>query len=279
MEDFNNAIERIVAGLEKRNRLLNPHERKVVAHHEMGHALVAGALPGTDPVHKVSIIPRGIGALGYTIQRPIEDRFLMSRAELENKMAVLLGGRAAETRWRIGGTYNLENALAAVAAAASAGVSLEQAVDSMSRFDGVKRRMERTATVADIAIYDDFAHHPTAIAKSIRSMRRRYPGHRIVVAVEPRSNTMKLGVHNETLADALQDADLVWMYRPDGMPDDFESSLESLREKLRLYDDYDRLVNDMSTRVLGGDQVIFMSNGGFGSARQTLTALLQRTRA
>ena len=189
------------------------------------------------------------------------------------------GGQAAETRWRIGGTYNLENALAAVAAAASAGVSLEQAVDSMSRFDGVKRRMERTATVADIAIYDDFAHHPTAIAKSIRSMRRRYPGHRIVVAVEPRSNTMKLGVHNETLADALQDADLVWMYRPDGMPDDFESSLESLGEKLRLYDDYDRLVNDMSTRVLGGDQVIFMSNGGFGSARQTLTALLQRTRA
>ena len=189
------------------------------------------------------------------------------------------GGQAAETRWRIGGTYNLENALAAVAAAASAGVTLEQAVDSMSRFDGGKRRMERTATVADIAIYDDFAHHPTAIAKSIRSMRRRYPGHRIVVAVEPRSNTMKLGVHNETLAHALQDADLVWMYRPDGMPADFESSLESLGKKLRLYDDYDRLVNDMSTRVLGGDQVIFMSNGGFGSARQTLTALLQRTRA
>jgi cell division protease FtsH len=96
MEDFNNAIERIVAGLEKRNRLLNPHERKVVAHHEMGHALVARALPDCDPVHKVSIIPRGIGALGYTIQRPTEDRFLMSRDELENKMAVLLGGRAAE---------------------------------------------------------------------------------------------------------------------------------------------------------------------------------------
>jgi len=189
------------------------------------------------------------------------------------------GGQAAQTRWRIGGTYNLENALAAVAAAASAGVPLEQAVDAMSRFDGVKRRMERTATVADIAIYDDFAHHPTAIAKSIRSMRKRYPGHRIVVAVEPRSNTMKLGVHNETLADALQDADLVWMYRPDGMPDAFESNLQSLGKKLRLYDDYDRLVNDMSTRVLGGDQVIFMSNGGFGSARQTLTALLQRTRA
>src|SRR6266446_6168664 len=96
MADFSNAVERIVAGLEKRNRLLNPKEREIVAYHEMGHALVALALPGVDPVHKVSIIPRGIGSLGYTIQRPTEDRFLMTREELENKMAVSLGGRAAE---------------------------------------------------------------------------------------------------------------------------------------------------------------------------------------
>jgi cell division protease FtsH len=96
LEDFTQAIERMVAGLEKRNRILNESERRVVAHHEMGHALVAMALPGTDPVHKISIIPRGVGALGYTIQRPTEDRFLMTRDELENKMAVLLGGRAAE---------------------------------------------------------------------------------------------------------------------------------------------------------------------------------------
>jgi cell division protease FtsH len=96
MEDFTAAIERIVAGLEKRNRLLNPQERKIVAYHEMGHALVALSLPGTDRVHKVSIIPRGIGSLGYTIQRPTEDRYLMTREELENRMAVLLGGRAAE---------------------------------------------------------------------------------------------------------------------------------------------------------------------------------------
>ena len=96
MNDFNLAIERIVAGLEKKNRLLNPREREIVAHHEMGHAFVAAALPGSDAVHKISIIPRGIGALGYTIQRPTEDRYLMTREELENKMAVLLGGRAAE---------------------------------------------------------------------------------------------------------------------------------------------------------------------------------------
>lgn len=93
---FTRAVERIVAGLEKKNRLLNPKEREIVAHHEMGHALVAMSLPGTDAVHKVSIIPRGVGALGYTIQRPTEDRYLMTREELQNKMAVLMGGRAAE---------------------------------------------------------------------------------------------------------------------------------------------------------------------------------------
>jgi cell division protease FtsH len=96
LQDFTVAVERIVAGLEKRNRVLNPREREVVAYHETGHALIALALPGSDAVHKVSIIPRGIGALGYTIQRPTEDRFLMTREELERKIMVLLGGRAAE---------------------------------------------------------------------------------------------------------------------------------------------------------------------------------------
>ena len=96
LQDFTATIERIVAGLEKKSRVLNPKERETVAHHEMGHALVALALPETDPVHKISIIPRGIGALGYTLQPPTEDRFLMTRTDLEHKIAVLLGGRAAE---------------------------------------------------------------------------------------------------------------------------------------------------------------------------------------
>jgi cell division protease FtsH len=96
MADFTSAVERIVAGLEKKNRVLIPREREIVAHHEMGHALVAAALPGTDAVHKVSIVARGIGALGYTLQRPTDDRYLMTREELEHKLAVLLGGRAAE---------------------------------------------------------------------------------------------------------------------------------------------------------------------------------------
>ena len=108
---FTRAVERIVAGLEKKNRLLNPKERNIVAYHEMGHALVAMSLPGSDVVHKVSIIPRGVGALGYTIQRPTEDRYLMTREELENKMAVLMGGRAAEhivfSHWSTGAADDL----------------------------------------------------------------------------------------------------------------------------------------------------------------------------
>jgi cell division protease FtsH len=96
MPEFEEAIERVVAGLEKKNRLINPKEREIVAYHEMGHAIVASSLPGTDPVKKISIIPRGIAALGYTMQTPIEDRFLMNKSELFNRIATLLGGRAAD---------------------------------------------------------------------------------------------------------------------------------------------------------------------------------------
>jgi UDP-N-acetylmuramate: L-alanyl-gamma-D-glutamyl-meso-diaminopimelate ligase len=188
-------------------------------------------------------------------------------------------GRSAESRWQLGGSHNLENAVAAVAAARSAGVDLERAVNALSRFEGVKRRMERTATVGDIAIYDDFAHHPTAIRRTIAAMQRRFPSNRLVVAIEPRSNTMKLGVHNDELAEALEGADLVWMYRPEEMGEGFDAALVPLGEKLRVFHDYDELVSDMSRRVLAGDQVVFMSNGGFGGARQTLTAVLQRTRS
>ena len=202
------------------------------------------------------------------------DRTGIDRKEIDRQETV----SSAEGRWTLSGTHNLENALAAVAAAGSVGVSLERAVDALSRFEGVKRRMERTATVGDIAIYDDFAHHPTAIRRTIEAIGKRYPGNRILVAVEPRSNTMKLGVHDDELAGALAGADLIWVYRPDGMQASFDESLGRLGQKLRLFDDYDQMVNDMATRALSGDQVLFMSNGGFGAARQTLTAVLQRTR-
>ena len=183
-----------------------------------------------------------------------------------------------EGLWRLGGGHNLENAVAAVAAARSAGIEPRAAIDALSRFEGVKRRMERTATVEEIAIYDDFAHHPTAIRRSIAGLRNRFPGKRIVVALEPRSNTMKMGVHRDSLAPSLEAADLVFVYRPTDMKDVLDDSLNSLAGKLRLFDSYDDLVADLNERLRPGDQVVFMSNGGFGASRQKLTLALQNRR-
>ena len=184
-------------------------------------------------------------------------------------------GERAGCGWKLGGRHNLENALAAIAAARNAGVSLADAVNALSRFDGVKRRMELTATVGDVCVYDDFAHHPTAIRLSLEGLRKRFPESRLVVAFDPRSNTMKLGVHNETLAASLDEADLVCVYRPSELGPTFESGLRALGDRVHLYAAYDDLVTSLVTKVQAGDRVVFMSNGGFGGARDKLTAALR----
>ena len=187
-------------------------------------------------------------------------------------------GDASEGLWKLSGSHNLENVLAAIAASRSAGVSVPRAVDALSRFDGVKRRMERTATVAEIAIYDDFAHHPTAIRRTIDAVKKRNPGQRVVIALEPRSNTMKMGVHNDDLADALSDADFIALFRPADFGPAFDTALARLGDRLQLYDDYDELVAGLATRLVPGDHVVFMSNGGFGAVRQKLTMKLNKQR-
>jgi len=196
----------------------------------------------------------------------------------ERHLSVSHGKENAEGLWKLGGTHNLENAVGAIAAARSAGVTLDKAVDALSRFEGVKRRMERTATVRDVALYDDFAHHPTAIARSIRSMKTRYPSDRLIVALEPRSNTMKMGVHSATLADSLAGADRVFVFRPEDMDASFDGSLAPLGDRCRIFGSYDGLVAAMEQTVNSGDRVVFMSNGGFGAARQKLTMALQNRR-
>jgi cell division protease FtsH len=169
LSHFTRAVERIVAGLEKKNRLLNPKERDIVAHHEMGHALVAMSLPGTDAVHKVSIIPRGIGSLGYTIQRPTEDRYLMTREELQNKMAVLMGGRAAEHlvygHWSTGAADDLAKVTDIARNMVTrygmveklGGVSLEESPQSILGTPGLppqREYSEQTAREIDCAVRD-----------------------------------------------------------------------------------------------------------------------------
>ena len=177
--------------------------------------------------------------------------------------------------WKLGGRHNLENALSAVAAARSAGVTLPQALAALSTFEGVRRRMERTATVGDIAIYDDFAHHPTAIRRSLEGLRKRFPRERIVVALEPRSNTMKLGVHNDSIAASLDSANCVFIYRPPEMGAEFEQALQTLGERASIFTEYDELVSALSRNLRAGDRLVFMSNGAFGGAREKLTAALR----
>ena len=188
------------------------------------------------------------------------------------------GGGRSDILWSLAGWHNLENALAAVAAAHSVGVPFEAAVASLSRFEGVKRRMERTATVGDVPVYDDFAHHPTAIRRSLESLRKRYPGRRIVVALEPRSNTMKLGVHNDSLGDSLAAADVAFIFNPAELGPGLERGLRKLKNRTRLFADYDSLVAGIVGNAEPQDVLVFMSNGGFGSVRQKVTSALQQAR-
>jgi len=177
--------------------------------------------------------------------------------------------------WSLAGEHNLENALAAVAAAAGVGVEPARAVAALARFEGVKRRLERTATVGDIAIYDDFAHHPTAIRRTIAGLKKRHPAGRVVVALEPRSNTMKMGVHNDTLAAALEAADRALVFRPEGMDAGFAAAFDAVADRVSLVPDYGEMVAVLTRELKAGDQVVFMSNGGFGAVRQKLTIALK----
>ena len=188
-------------------------------------------------------------------------------------------GKLAETRWALAGGHNLENVTAAVAAAVHVGVPFDRAVAAVGSFQGVKRRLERTATVGDIAVYDDVAQHPTAIRRTLEALKRAAPGCRIVAALEPRSGTRRRGQPDASLADPLSLADAVYVYGPADAHEELQATLAPLGERCVLESDYDALVSRMAPELRAGDVVVFMSDGSFGAARQTLTALLRRLKS
>ncbi|MGH8495942.1 MAG: UDP-N-acetylmuramate:L-alanyl-gamma-D-glutamyl-meso-diaminopimelate ligase [Gammaproteobacteria bacterium] len=169
-------------------------------------------------------------------------------------------GRA---RWTLAGRHNVENALAAILAAAHAGVSAERALGALESFRGIRRRLEVRGRARGVTVYDDFAHHPTAIRRTLEALRERVGKSRIVAVVEPRSNTMKMGVHAHELADALAGADGSWIFRPPGTAWDIESSLAPLGERATVCDSVAELVALLVSSVGAGDHVLIMSNGGF----------------
>jgi UDP-N-acetylmuramate: L-alanyl-gamma-D-glutamyl-meso-diaminopimelate ligase len=195
-----------------------------------------------------------------------------------SRFDVLRGGAAVGTvSWPLIGLHNVDNALAAIAAACHAGADAAAATEALGRFRGVRRRMELRGVAAGVAVYDDFAHHPTAIATTLAGLRGRVDGARIVAVLEPRSNTMKLGVHREDLAGSLAAADRVWLYRPRDLGWDLGEVAAAIGSKAAVADDVGALVAALAAELAPGDQVLVMSNGGFeGLHGRLLEALRAR---
>jgi len=196
-----------------------------------------------------------------------------------SKFVVLESGKPVGTvKWDLLGAHNAENALAAIGAARHAGVPVKQAIAALAGFKGVKRRMELRGEVQGVAVYDDFAHHPTAIAYTIDGLRRKVGAKRIVAVLEPRSATMRMGVHRDTLAPSLAGADSVWMFAPPDLGWDADAVVAALGAKGRLARSLDELVSGLAGSASAGDQVLIMSNGGFGGLHgKLLDALARRT--
>ncbi len=178
-------------------------------------------------------------------------------------------------RWPMIGLHNVENGLAAIACAAGMGVLPAEAAAALARFAGVKRRLELRGEAGGIRVYDDFAHHPTAVAITIDGLRRQSGGGRIVAVLEPRSNTMRLGVHREELAAALAAADSVWLYQPAGLDWNLDGVAAALGAKARVLAEVPALVEALAADLRGGDRVLVMSNGGFGGLHERLLAALR----
>ena len=189
--------------------------------------------------------------------------------------------RQGTVSWELTGEHNRLNALAAIAAARHVGVLTAQAIASLARFDSVKRRMEVRGVVHGITVYDDFAHHPTAIATTVAGLRKKVGSARILAVLEPRSNTMKLGTMKSALPGSLADADLVFGYGASGAGRDalgwnLGEALAPLGTKARAFDRLEDLVQAIVQAARPGDQILAMSNGGFGDVHQKILDKLAR---
>ena len=175
-------------------------------------------------------------------------------------------------RWELLGEHNVNNALAAIAAARHAGVPVAHAVEALAAFKGVKRRMQLRGVVRDVAVYDDFAHHPTAITTTLAGLRAKVGVARIIALLEPRSNTMRMGTHKAQLATALQAADVVLLYQPQGLGWDLADVVAQIGDKAQLVQDIDALAAQVAQLAGAGDHILVMSNGGFGGIHDKLLA-------
>lgn len=184
--------------------------------------------------------------------------------------------KLGELHWQLSGQHNVDNAVMAIAAARHAGVPVEVALEALTRFVAPKRRMELKAEVAGIKVYDDFAHHPTAISTTLQGIRNKVGQQRVIAVLEPRSNTMRMGVHQAALPLALALADQVFLYEPANANWSLESLTRALAPKASLSQNIDVLVGELTAQAGAGDNIVIMSNGGFGGIHDKLISALKQ---
>jgi UDP-N-acetylmuramate: L-alanyl-gamma-D-glutamyl-meso-diaminopimelate ligase len=201
------------------------------------------------------------------------------KAELTNKdgssFFVTFNEQQVQVNWSLVGEHNVSNALAAMAAAHHVGVTLDVAAEALGQFVGVKRRLELKGEKNGIRVYDDFAHHPTAIATTVAGLRARIGGNKRLIAVlEPRSNTMKMGVHQDTLAQSLIRADRVILFQDKDLKWSLKEVAETLGDHVSVFDSVEQIVDTLKKESKEGDEVLVMSNGGFGGIHQKILEAL-----
>ena len=196
--------------------------------------------------------------------------------EFGGKFEVYLKGEFQGTvSWSLMGQHNISNALASIAAARHVGVPAEHAIAALSEFKGVKRRMQLRGEVGGVRVYDDFAHHPTAIETTLSGLRKNVGDKRIVAILEPRSNTMRMGVHEGRLAESLALADEVILFQPEGLDWDLHHVTDAMSDKAKILDTTDAIVDYLVSIATAGDQFLIMSNGGFGGIHDKLLTKLE----
>ncbi|HSG52104.1 MAG TPA: UDP-N-acetylmuramate:L-alanyl-gamma-D-glutamyl-meso-diaminopimelate ligase, partial [Rheinheimera sp.] len=183
--------------------------------------------------------------------------------------------KLGELHWQLNGQHNVDNAVMAIAAARHAGVPVQVSLDALAQFIAPKRRMELKATVADIKVYDDFAHHPTAIHTTLQGIRNKVGQNRVLAVLEPRSNTMRMGVHQQALPASLQLADQVFLFEPANANWSLEALTQTIGEKASLSKDISALVEQIVAEAKPGDSIVIMSNGGFGGIHDKLEVALK----
>lgn len=291
------ADEYDTAFFDKRSKFVHYHARTAILNNlEYDHADIFPDLHAIETQfhHLVRTVP-GIGRLLVNAREPALQRVLERgcwseveafgaaadsgwalQTHADDRFDVIFNGELQGTvNWSLSGEHNRMNALAAIAAARHVGVLPAQAIASLAAFENVKRRMELRGTVNNIAVYDDFAHHPTAITTTLAGLRKKVGAARILAVLEPRSNTMKLGTMKEALPDSLADADLVFGFGAKGngkeaLGWDLAQALAPLGSKAQAFDELGALVQAIRQAAQPGDQILVMSNGGFGGVHQKI---------